>query len=57
MAVSLIGATPVLMGKSTDTKPTVDIENGRQFVEFDTGKLYVYDGDSGEWVEFGSAGA
>lgn len=57
MAVSLIGATPVLMGKSTDTKPTVGIENGRQFVEFDTGKLYVYDGDSGEWVEFGSAGA
>jgi len=37
---------------STDTKPTNGIENGSQLVEMDTGKLYFFDEDGGDWVEF-----
>lgn len=42
-------------GLSTDTKPneTKDgVGNGAAFIEMDTGKLYFYDADSKQWVEF-----
>jgi len=47
------GNIPVLQitGKSTDTKPT-DVNNGSQFIEIDTGKLYFYDKETEQWLEF-----
>ena len=39
-------------GKSTDTKPTERIENGSTFIEVDTGTMYFYDGETGEWLAF-----
>lgn len=39
---------------STDTKPTSDIENGSSLIEMDSGKLYFYDAESGDWVEWGA---
>ena len=45
-------------GLSTDTKPdeTKDsVGNGAAFIEMDTGKLYFYDADSTQWVEFGGS--
>ena len=44
-------------GLSTDAKPdeTKDnVGNGASFLEIDTGKLYFYNADSAEWVEFQS---
>lgn len=53
-----------LRGLSTDEKPTTTldptkvengnngvIENGSQFIEIDTGKLYMFDAVSKEWEE------
>ena len=44
-----------LRGKSTDSKPTQignkKIGNGSQFVEIDTGKIYLYDLESENWNE------
>lgn len=44
-----------LRGLSTDSKPIVlengNIENGSQFIEIDTGKLYLFDAESKEWKE------
>ena len=36
-------------GLSTDTKPTDGIDNGSRFIEMDTGKVYMYDAESGQW--------
>lgn len=38
---------------STDTKPD-DMPNGSICVEMDTGKLYLYDEEGTQWVEFGA---
>ena len=38
-------------GLSTDTKPT-NVGNGCLFIELDTGKLFLFNKDGGEWVEF-----
>lgn len=48
-----------LRGLSTDTpKPTewngIGIGNGSTFFEIDTGKLYVFDADAGDWIEPGA---
>ena len=51
------GDKPLLMvelrGLSTDEKPLVidngEIENGSQFIEIDSGDIYLYNGDSEEW--------
>lgn len=41
-----------LIGLSTDEKPTTDkIPNGSTFKEMDTGKLFMYDGDTKTWHE------
>ena len=43
-----------LRGLSTDTKPIslqgVSIENGSVFIEIDTQALYLYDGETKEWI-------
>lgn len=41
-------------GLSTDSKPTEGIANGSQFIELDSGKLYMFDKDSELWMEYGS---
>ena len=44
-----------LRGLSTDDKPTTIngyvIGNGSQFIEIDTGKIYLYNEESEEWGE------
>jgi hypothetical protein len=45
-------------GMSTDTKPTrtyknTQIQNGSQFLEMDTGKVFMYNEAAHAWVEFG----
>ena len=40
-----------LRGLSTDTKPTEGIENGSIFIEIDTGKFFMYDGENQQWKE------
>ena len=51
-----------LRGLSTDTKPTkfedddktTYIDNGSIFIELDTSKIYFYDLENEQWLEFGS---
>lgn len=38
-------------GLSTDDKTTINAENGDEFYEIDTGKIYKFNATSGEWVE------
>ena len=45
-----------IFGKSTDTKPTGTAVNGRAFIEMDTGKVYFFDAEGGEWLEWGGEG-
>jgi len=38
-------------GKSTDVKPILDPDrNGSDFYEFDTRKVWIYDGENQIWV-------
>lgn len=43
-----------LRGLSTDEKPIAidngSIENGSQFIEIDTGDVYLYDLDNEQWI-------
>lgn len=36
---------------STDTKPT-GVANGSCIIEMDTGKIYFFDAENGQWREF-----
>ena len=46
-----------MVGLSTDTKPTgVSVGNGWSFIEMDTGKVFFYDAESEEWLEFAGSG-
>lgn len=43
-------------GKSTDTKPVgtwadIELKNGDQFLEMDSGEVYFYDGDINSWIQ------
>lgn len=43
-------------GLSTDDKPTgAAVSNGSRFVEMDTGKIYLYDVDGAQWLEWGAS--
>lgn len=48
--------TGELVGLSTDSKPTSingnQIGNGTRFIEMDTGKIYFYNEDANQWLEF-----
>ena len=41
---------------STDTKPTKGICNGSLCLEINTGKIFAYDEENGEWEEVGTSG-
>lgn len=48
-------AAETFFGLSTDTKPTgADVANGSAFIELDAGKLYFYDADGAQWLEWGA---
>ena len=38
---------------STDTKPTSGMTNGSTLVEIDTGKKYMFNVDSEDWIDHG----
>ena len=40
-------------GTSADTKPTEGVATGSIFFEVNTGKCYMFNEDSGTWVEVG----
>ena len=42
-------------GLKDDTKPTDGVRNGSVFVEMDTGKIYLFDEQNGEWIDQTSA--
>lgn len=47
----IYGVTPSeIYGKSTDVKP-MDANNASVFYEMDTGKMFMFDEDSCEWLE------
>lgn len=39
-------------GLSTDTKPIKHVGNGSMFFEMDTMKVYMFDAEHIEWLEF-----
>lgn len=39
-------------GLSTDTKPLQHIGNGTAFIEIDSGKIYLFDAEHTEWIEW-----
>lgn len=43
--------TTEFYGKSSDTKPTNDVTNGSSFVEMDTGDVYLFDEEAGQWLK------
>ena len=40
-----------LSGDSTETKPTTGIIDGSSCIESDTGKVFLFNEKSGDWVE------
>lgn len=50
--ITLNGSTANLMGLSTDTKPTEDVDINTLFLELDTGDFYYFDGT--EWSKVGA---
>lgn len=60
--IRTLDAHPVITGKlnyyeyaglSTDDKPTVTVATGSSFLEVDTGNVYLFDEQSGEWNKVG----
>ena len=46
-----------MVGLSTDTKPTgMSVGNGWSFIEMDTGKVFFYNAEDEEWLEFAGSG-
>lgn len=42
-----------MAGLSTDTKPTEGIMTGSSYLEIDTGDVFLFDEESGTWIEVG----
>ena len=43
-------------GLSTDEKPAdAEVANGSCFLEMDTGKIYFFDADGSQWLEWGAS--
>lgn len=51
--ISSNGKPKTYWGLHDDTKPA-DAINGACFIEMDAPKLYFYDQESGEWLEWGA---
>lgn len=53
----MIPRSAELVGLSTDTKPTgMSVGNGWTYIEMDTGKVFFYDAESENWLEFAGSG-
>lgn len=53
----MIPRSAELVGLSTDTKPTgMTVGNGWSFIEMDTGKVFFYNAEDEEWLEFAGSG-
>lgn len=44
----------ITFGKSSDTKPTTGVPNAQCFIEIDRSKIYFFDLDTSEWLEWGA---
>lgn len=52
-----VSENTVMFGLSTNTKPTGDgVLNGSAFIEMDTSKIYFYDAENIQWLEWGAEG-
>ena len=40
-----------MLGLSTDTKPTDNVQNAEYFFEMDTGKVFMFDEENKPWLE------
>lgn len=43
-----------VFGLSTDQKPT-DVINGSRYIEMDTDKVFLFDAEGKEWLEWGAS--
>lgn len=53
--ITNLNLTDEYAGLKDDTKPTAGVRNGSSFIEMDTGKIYLFDAEGGNWVEIGGA--
>lgn len=44
-------SSQVLLGLSTDTKPTTDLALGTRFVETDSGKVFLFTNAASPWLQ------
>ena len=49
-----VSGSATYFGLSTDSKPTDGVSNGSCFLEMNTGKIYFYDADGAQWLEWGA---
>jgi len=54
--VKTMNMSDCFAGLHDDSKPT-GVANGSVFIEMDTSKVYMFNADSGEWVEIGGSGS
>lgn len=52
-AIVVQGNYKEFAGNSGDTKPTTNVCTGSLFMEADTGDVYVFDEESGNWSKIG----
>lgn len=52
--VKLMNMSDCFAGLHDDEKPT-GVYNGSCFIEMDTGKVYFYDAENSQWIEFGGS--
>ena len=46
----------IYFGLSTDDKPPISkLSNGAIFIEMDTSKIYFFDAENAEWLEWGAS--
>lgn len=53
--ITNLNLTDEYAGLKDDTKPTAGVRNGSSFIEMNTGKVYIFDAENGEWDEIGGA--
>lgn len=42
---------------AADTKPTEGVSNGDMILEMDTGKIYLFDEENSQWLEWTNGGS
>lgn len=49
---STVDRTSSFSGRSIDVKP-LNVKNGSEYLEIDTGRTYVFDEENKKWIEKG----